>query len=66
MTRSANAPPPWYRQRVLWLAAALLAASIAGCLWMIVLGVRHADQPLPGVGEQVLRVPLTRPPPGHD
>lgn len=65
MNRSANLPPPWYRQRVLWLAVALLAASVAGCLWMIVLGARHADQPLPGVHEQLLRVPLTRPPPGR-
>jgi hypothetical protein len=36
----------WYRQPVLWLGAAILAASLAGCVWMIVLGARHADVPL--------------------
>ena len=36
----------WYRQPVLWLGAAILAASLAGCVWMIVLGSRHADLPL--------------------
>ncbi|UGB37599.1 hypothetical protein [Frateuria soli] len=40
----------WYRQPVLWLGAAILAASLAGCVWMIVLGVRHADQPLEMTG----------------
>ncbi|HET6805849.1 MAG TPA: hypothetical protein VFH59_10465 [Frateuria sp.] len=36
----------WYRQPVLWLGAAILVASLAGCVWMIVLGSRHADLPL--------------------
>ena len=33
----------WYRQPVLWLGAAVFVASLAGCVWMIVLGARHAD-----------------------
>ncbi|KRF01802.1 hypothetical protein ASG87_09825 [Frateuria sp. Soil773] len=36
----------WYRQPVLWLGAAIFAASLAGCVWMIVLGARHADAPV--------------------
>ncbi|HVC16641.1 MAG TPA: hypothetical protein VNE18_04985 [Rhodanobacter sp.] len=36
----------WYRQPVLWLGAAVFIASLAGCVWMIVLGMRHADTPL--------------------
>lgn len=43
------APPAadaWYRQPVLWLGVAILVASLAGCVWMIVVGARHADVPL--------------------
>lgn len=36
----------WYRQPVLWLGAIVFVASLAGCVWMIVLGARHADIPL--------------------
>jgi cobalamin synthase len=36
----------WYRQPVLWLGAAVFAASLAGCVWIIVAGARHADTPL--------------------
>lgn len=44
----------WYRQPVLWLGAAILAASLAGCVWMIVLGARHADVPLEGIHPHTL------------
>lgn len=36
----------WFRQPVLWLGVAVFLASLAGCVWMIVLGARHADTPL--------------------
>ncbi len=36
----------WYRQPILWLGAAIFGASLAGCVWMIVLGARHADEPV--------------------
>lgn len=36
----------WYRQPVLWLGIAIFVASLAGCVWMIVLGMHHADTPL--------------------
>lgn len=36
----------WYRQPVLWLGATIFAASLAGCVWTIVLGARHADMPV--------------------
>jgi hypothetical protein len=39
----------WYRQPVLWLGAAIFAASLAGCVWTIVLGARHADVPVQAV-----------------
>lgn len=59
------APDPhaaWHRQPLLWFALALLAAVIFGCISMIVLGARYADEPLP-VGEQVFKVPTAQPPP---
>jgi hypothetical protein len=50
-SRAMSRPAPessgaWYRQPVLWLGAAILLASLAGCIWMIVLGARHADTPV--------------------
>lgn len=55
-----QSPRPWYRQPVLWLGAVLLSASLGGCVLMIVLGARYADEPLPTAG-QVFKVPLARP-----
>ncbi|MDR2213871.1 MAG: hypothetical protein LBE21_09640, partial [Pseudomonadales bacterium] len=42
-------PPParWYHQPILWLGLVLFAASLAGCIWLIVLAERHADPPVP-------------------
>jgi hypothetical protein len=42
----APARTAWYRQPILWLGAVLFVASLAGCVWMIVLGMHHADTPL--------------------
>jgi hypothetical protein len=33
----------WYRQPILWLGLAIFGASLAGCIWMIVLGSQHSD-----------------------
>lgn len=58
----------WYRQPVLWLGVLLLAASLGGCIGMIVLGLRHADEAVP-TGGQLFKVPLarpTQPPPPED
>ena len=43
---SGSPASAWYRQPILWLGAAILGASLAGCIWMIVLGARHADEPV--------------------
>ena len=51
----------WYQQPVLWLGLLIFIASLAGCVWMIVLGVRHADPPVAIDGEMVFKVPTARP-----
>lgn len=56
----------WYRQGIVWLAAAVFALSIAGCIWLIVVGERYADPPLPVAAPQVLKVPVARPAPQAD
>lgn len=43
---AARTASAWYRQPVLWLGAAIFVALLAGCVWIIVLGARHADTPL--------------------
>ena len=56
----------WYRQPVVWLGALIFTASLAGCVWMIVLAARHADEPVP-TGATVFKVPTStpaEPPPG--
>ena len=52
-----EAPPQagaWYRQPVLWLGAVILGASLAGCIFTIVLSSRHADVPLEAVHPHTL------------
>lgn len=54
----------WYSQPVVWLGIAVFAASIAGCVWLIVVGARYDDARLP-VRHHVFGVPvqqLMRPP----
>jgi len=36
----------------------VLALSLAGCVWLIVVAQRYADPPVP-TGDAVFRVPLT-------
>lgn len=59
---ASDSRAPWHRQPLLWFAIVLLAAILAGCIGMIVLGARYADEPLPA-GEQVFKVPATQTPP---
>lgn len=63
MAAKPKARVEWVRQPVVWLAMLLFAATIFGCISMIVLSARHADQPLPNVGDQVFKVPVSRSPP---
>lgn len=59
MNRPSDA---WFRQPVVWLGALILAASLAGCVAMLVLAWRHADAPVETGGGSVLKVPLRHSP----
>ena len=54
---TARRAAAWYRQPVLWLGAAIFAASLGGCIWMIVLGAHHADAPVDTPRTGVFGVP---------
>ncbi|MGD9944174.1 MAG: hypothetical protein AB7L76_18965 [Burkholderiaceae bacterium] len=51
----------WHRQPLFWLGALILAASLAGCVWMIVLATRYPDPPLDEAGFKILKMPLHAP-----
>lgn len=55
---AARAASVWYRQPVLWLGIVIFVASLAGCVWMIVLGLHHADTPL-DTSHTVFGVPVS-------
>lgn len=50
-------PVPIHRLPIVWVAAALFAASIAGCIVTIALALGQPDAALPDVGERLLSVP---------
>lgn len=60
----------WYRQPIAWLGVLVFVASIAGCVWLIVVGNRYADTPL-DTSHTVFGVPVSahsaaKPPPTTD
>lgn len=64
----SNSRPPrheWYAQPVVWLGIVIFAASLAGCVWMIVLGVTTAEMTSepPVAGHSILGVPVGSPMP---
>jgi hypothetical protein len=46
----------WHSQPVVWLGIAIFTASLAGCLWLIVVSARYDDARLP-TRHQVFGVP---------
>jgi sugar phosphate permease len=60
----------WFQQPVIWLGAAVLAASIAACIVTIVLAVRLADTPVETGSNNILKMPLRHlaatPPPAQE
>ncbi|MCC6193731.1 MAG: hypothetical protein IT518_04610 [Burkholderiales bacterium] len=57
-------PPPAgaFRQPVVWLGAAILVATIAGCIATIVISLRYADTPVESP-RSAFKVPLPHPAP---
>lgn len=49
----------WLRQPVVWLGILVFVASIAGCVWLITVGMRHADPPVATSRGSVFGVPAT-------
>jgi hypothetical protein len=50
----------WYRQPVLWLGMVIFAASLAGCIWLITVSLRHDETPQHRV-QSILGVPVAAP-----
>ena len=50
----------WYSQPVVWLGIVVFAASIAGCIGLIVVGARYDDASIP-TSHRVFGVPTQRP-----
>lgn len=57
MTERVPTADAWYRQPVLWLGALVFGVFIAASIVTIELASRHADEPLPVVGERLLKMP---------
>lgn len=55
---AAGRASAWYHQPVLWLGIAVFLASIAGCVWIIVVSSRYADTPL-DTSHTVFGVPVS-------
>lgn len=58
MTKPTPPPARWYRQPILWLGMVLFVASLAGCVWLIVVAQRHVDPAVP-TAEALFKVPVT-------
>jgi hypothetical protein len=65
MATPNNARPPlaWYRVPVVWLGILILAGSMAGCIWIIVVSVQYRDEPVAAPAQAVLGVPVHPHPP---
>jgi hypothetical protein len=52
----------WYSLPVVWLGAAILLASTAGCIGLIMSASRYPDEPLRLSDDELLHVPIAREP----
>jgi len=50
----------WYQTPLAWLGIAMFAASLAGCVWIILLAVQYPDDSLPASDEHLFKMPATR------
>jgi hypothetical protein len=51
----------WHHQPVFWLGALILAATLAGCIQLIALATRHADEPLATAQPILFGMPTAQP-----
>lgn len=49
---------PWYRVPVAWLGLAIFAASLAGCVWILVASIHFQDPALATPAHPVLGLPI--------
>ena len=52
-----SARTAWYRQPIVWLGVTLFVASLAGCVWIIVVAAHHPDVPVEHAGSGLFGVP---------
>ena len=52
----------WYSLPVVWLGAAILLASIAGCIGLILSASRYPDEAVRLSDDELLHVPVAREP----
>lgn len=52
----------WYSLPVVWLGIAIFAASLSGCIWLIIISARYDDMRIPTT-HQVFGVPAQQPGP---
>lgn len=50
----------WYSQPTVWLGIAIFAASLAGCIWLIVVSAGDDEARIPA-GHRVFGVPVRQP-----
>lgn len=53
-------PPrvPWYRVPVAWAGIAVFVASLAGCVWMIVVSAQFREEPPPPTAPMLMGTPV--------
>lgn len=59
MPSTGSQVPKLHRAPLIWLAAVILMAAIAGCVVTIVLAQRHPDETLSPGSDSLLGMPLS-------
>lgn len=48
----------WYRQPIVWLGMFMFVASMAGCVWIIMVAAQHPDEAVETSSRGALGVPV--------
>lgn len=57
MPRDSRHGDAWYSQPVAWLGIAVFLASIAGCIWLVVVAGAYDDEGVPIDNHRIFGVP---------